>query len=307
MAVVARSAPIAQPWFSTPFFDKMLADSTLSNSERAEICQFADLGYLIFDPEIEDIDGVADELTRNVPYPIHDGKAFNCVQDHWRHNEAVRALATLPSVMAKLQFLYQRTPVPFQTLNFPVGTEQATHSDTIHFNSIPERWMCGVWIALEDIDEFNGPLHYYEGSHRLPVFNMHDFGLSPQDYSDLSQSYPIYERVVADMLAAGAYKRVEVKMKKGQALIWEANLFHGGSAILDYERTRLSQVTHYYFEGCSYYGPLQSDVPLGKMVWRHVENIATGKPVVHKYNGITVNAPMFDGPGRMLSLQEDAA
>ena len=44
--------------------------------------------------------------------------------------------------------------------------------------------MCGVWVALEDITEDNGPLHYYPGSHRLPDYDafcphrekeMHDF------------------------------------------------------------------------------------------------------------------------------------
>ena len=40
------------------------------------------------------------------------------------------------------------------------------------------------------------------------------------------------------------------QLEPGQALIWAANLFHGGSPIVDTTRTRLSQVTHYYFEGC---------------------------------------------------------
>jgi len=30
--------------------------------------------------------------------------------------------------------------------------------------------MCGVWLALEDIDADNGPLIYYPGSHRGPHF-----------------------------------------------------------------------------------------------------------------------------------------
>jgi hypothetical protein len=47
--------------------------------------------------------------------------------------------------------------------------------------------------------------------------------------------------------------------RKGQALIWVANLLHGGDRVVDFERTRWSQVTHYYFEGCSYYTPLTSD------------------------------------------------
>lgn len=282
----------------------MVQEAQLTNSERVEVQHFAENGYLIFDPEIDDIDALAHDLLTEVPYPQLNGRNHNRVQDHWRHNDSVKRLATLPAVLDKLEFLYQRQAIPFQTLNFPVGTEQATHSDSIHFNSIPERWMCGVWIALEDVDENNGPLHYYPGSHKLPVLGMHDFGLSPQDYGDLSESYPIYERIVKEMLDASDFKPVEVQMKKGQALIWEANLFHGGSPIRDPNRTRLSQVTHYFFGGCSYYGPLQSDVPLGKIVWRNMENIATGEPAPHTYNGRPAIAPMYNGFPQMLTLAD---
>ena len=30
--------------------------------------------------------------------------------------------------------------------------QQAAHSDALHFSSEPEGFMCGVWVALEDID-----------------------------------------------------------------------------------------------------------------------------------------------------------
>lgn len=91
------------------------------------------------------------------------------IQDLWRRNKAVKQLAAHPAVLKLLNELYTRRPFPFQTLNFPVGTQQATHSDTYFFNSTPERYMCGVWVALEDIDLENGPLHYYRGSHELPI------------------------------------------------------------------------------------------------------------------------------------------
>ncbi len=42
----------------------------------------------------------------------------------------------------------------------------------VHFNSIPQRFMCGVWVAMEDIAPDNGPLHYYPGSHKLPFYDM---------------------------------------------------------------------------------------------------------------------------------------
>jgi ectoine hydroxylase-related dioxygenase (phytanoyl-CoA dioxygenase family) len=37
--------------------------------------------------------------------------------------------------------------------------------------------MCGVWVALEDVDAGNGPLFYYPGSQRLPDPFFQRFGL----------------------------------------------------------------------------------------------------------------------------------
>jgi hypothetical protein len=41
--------------------------------------------------------------------------------------------------------------------------------------------------------------------------------------------------------------------------VWSANLLHGGSPQRDKNRTRKSQVTHYFFEGCKYYTPAISE------------------------------------------------
>ena len=30
--------------------------------------------------------------------------------------------------------------------------------------------MVGIWVALEDVDEECGPLVYYPGSHKLPIY-----------------------------------------------------------------------------------------------------------------------------------------
>jgi hypothetical protein len=86
-------------------------------------------------------------------------------------------------------------------------------------------------------------------------------------------------------------KKVDVNLKKGQALIWSANLLHGGSAIKDRTRSRHSQVTHYFFEGCLYYTPLLSDLPIGKAYARSIRNIATGETVGQAYNRVPVTNP----------------
>lgn len=73
------------------------------------------------------------------------------LQDAWEFHADAKALAVHASILRILKLFYQRDPIPFQTLNVALGTEQSTHSDAVHFHSVPHRFMCGVWVALEDI------------------------------------------------------------------------------------------------------------------------------------------------------------
>lgn len=216
--------------------------------------QFHGSGYLIFDPEIPErvLDRAVAAVAGcpEVTAELHHGSR---VFDGWKSHPAIREIALAPKVLRLLRQLYGREPLPFQTLNFPIGTEQKVHSDAIHFASDPPTYMCGVWVALEDIDLNNGALVYYPGSHMLPVVRMEDIAPGPgKEHYDRYEAH--IERVVAEKRLEPAY----AVLKKGQALVWAANLLHGGSSHRDKTRTRHSQVTHYFFEGCQYYTPLGS-------------------------------------------------
>jgi len=180
--------------------------------------------------------------------------------------------------------LYGREPIPFQTLNFATGTEQATHSDTIHFHCDPSEFMCAVWVALEDVGRENGPLHYYPGSQKLPILSMQDLNLKTG-----RPDYDRYERRLQERIDKSGLKRQEAFLRKGQAFLWAANLLHGGSAILDKRRTRHSQVTHYYFSGCSYHVPMMSEISHRNVFKKRVVNISTGKEVSHVSKGHKLN------------------
>lgn len=222
-------------------------------------------GYLIFDPEIPsatldnalaDLADKYDSDQTSAPY------ADACrIQDAWRISENAKAIALAPKVLSLLEEIYECTPLPFQTLNFRVGTEQHPHSDTIHFNSLPSGYMCGVWVALEDIDMENGPLVYYPGSQRLPELTVEHINTAfPPETDDYTMEdlHLRYNRLISDRIARFGLKPFYATIKKGQALLWSANLLHGGALQVDKSRTRFSQVTHYYFEGCQYYTPWYS-------------------------------------------------
>jgi ectoine hydroxylase-related dioxygenase (phytanoyl-CoA dioxygenase family) len=296
-------AALNLPWIDSPFFPDLLQGMTLDPEIARIIRDFAANGFVIIDPEIpqallESISrDLRDRFTQTVePYYADETR----VQDAWMFNEDVRAVACAPRILEILRILYQREPVPFQTLNFRVGSQQRTHSDTIHFDSIPQGFMCGVWLALEDVDHSNGPLHYYPGSQKLPIYNLHDIGITGSAQAFQYERYSQYEDFVQALMIREQFERQELKVERGQALIWSANLFHGGSPIMDDSRTRLSQVTHYYFSGCLYYTPLLSDPAIGKMYVRTPVDLRTRQVVPQYYNGeLIVNPgewpPQFEG------------
>jgi len=298
-------SPRAQnlPWTESPFFEKELSESALSTDEKAFVKSFEKDGYVVFDPGLPEslIDLLNSSMAPHFEKITEEDKR---IQDAWAYNEHVRKIAVSENVLDKLRLLYQREPIPFQTLNFPVGTQQKTHSDMVHFNSIPQRFMCGVWVALEDITSDNGPLHYYPQSHKLPFYDMIDLGIKASDNIETKKAimaYAVdYTNFIQEIIQALALKKQTLTIKKGQAMIWSANLLHGGEKINTPGATRHSQVTHYYFEDCIYYVPRLSDIAINKLYLNNLTNIKTGKKVANTYFGEEVK------PATKLHLQQSA-
>src|SRR6202000_1517809 len=139
----------------------------------------------------------------DVPMDIPRGEAR--AQDFWKVSEASKELAVYPEVLKLLELFYGRKVVPFQTLNFKRGSGQRAHSDTIHFSSLPPRYMCGVWVALEDITEENGPVFYCAGSHRLPEYDFSQIRNSSETTS--YDNYKEYEDFIESIVAANGFEK----------------------------------------------------------------------------------------------------
>lgn len=275
------------PWIDSPFFEKKLKEAPITDEERAFVRSYADNGYIIFDPGISEnlLDEAVSQMLPRFEKIKGDDKR---IQDAWKYSKAVQQIASHDSIMRAVRLLYQRTPIPFQTLSFCEGTQQDTHSDLIHFGSIPQRFMCGVWVAMEDITDFNGPLHYYPGSHKLPFYEMIDIGVKASSLrmKKIMMLYAKnYNEFIKKMVESLGLEKHTLNIKKGQAIIWSANLLHGGNKILTPGASRFSQVTHYYFEDCMYYVPRLSDIAINKIYFPDLVNIATGERVESHYFG----------------------
>lgn len=212
------------------------------------------------------------------------------LQDAWAFDEDVKKIASNEAIMHLLGKLYGRPAFPFQTLNFPVGTQQDAHSDSVHFSSLPERFMCGVWLAMEDVHPDAGPVFYLPGSHRWPVMTNAVIGRRGFD-SELQSAQDPFAQAWQALSETSGLTRTPFLARKGQALIWSANLLHGGSRQIDPTRTRWSQVTHYYFEDCIYYTPAFSDETIGKLKLREIRAINDGRLRPNQYQGEIVYPP----------------
>ena len=130
------------PWVESPFFDELLEKSHYSHKVKEQIRFFSEHGYFVINPEIEDFENISNDIIQSLSE--QQRKHGSRVQDAWRYQANIRKLACHPKLLEWLRILYNREPIPFQTLNFSKGTEQATHSDLIHFSCVPNRFMAGV-------------------------------------------------------------------------------------------------------------------------------------------------------------------
>jgi hypothetical protein len=299
---LAQSLMPGVPPVESLLFPTVVDQMGLSEVERDIAFQLHEKGFAVFDFPDGELEARIERLIPALT-PRYNFEAWRSggwsrneslrLQDAWQTNPDVMAIAANQAVLDLLSKLYGRRAFPFQTLNFPVGTQQHYHSDSIHFSAIPERFMCGVWLALEDIHPDAGPLTYYPGSHRWPILYNDVIGRVNGVGSDFLAQAPYEKAWRALVEATGAQPEVFCA-RKGQALIWAANLLHGGSRQNDPARTRWSQVTHYYFDDCTYYTPAFSDPLAGNLDLRRITDISTGKVMPNIY----VDRPISEVPGR---------
>jgi hypothetical protein len=281
------------PLIESPLFPALASEMGLTETELRIGQELFEQGYAVFDFPDADLDQrierIKDRLGPLYRIDFADPESDKTngerrIQDAWKTDSDVKAIAANEAVCTLLTKLYGRKAFPFQTLNFPVGTQQDAHSDIVHFSCIPEKFMCGVWLAMEDIHADAGPLFYLAGSHRWPVVSNALIGRRGYR-TKLESAQDPYAEAWAAMCAANNSQPSTFLARKGQALIWCANLLHGGSRQIDPRLTRWSQVTHYYFDDCIYYTPAFSDEALGNLEMRQISSIADGKLRPNLYQG----------------------
>ncbi|MBI1781117.1 MAG: phytanoyl-CoA dioxygenase family protein [Sphingobacteriales bacterium] len=205
-------------------------------------------GYLILEKLFDEatcdtIDKEVERLVKSgaVQY-THDNKVMFAN----KLSQPIKEATHHPVLNSLLGFLLDKEVVPFQTLNFNYGSGQKAHSDSIHMTTYPLGYLIAAWIALEDIHPDSGPLFYYPGSHKLPYLLNDDFGNISNQFSLGNKSYADYEEVTQDIIEKEKLQSKIFLPKKGDVLVWHANLIHGGMPVVNPSLTRKSMVIHFY-------------------------------------------------------------
>ena len=301
------------PWVLGPDYREDARYRAAATDRQQLADAFHDDGYVVV-PGLAPTATVLAALAAAQAEYARRGTGTDRVTDAWRWRPGIRALATDPATLDLVTFLLGRRAVPFQTLTFRRGTEQRAHADTIHFDTLPAGFTCGVWVALEDVADDQGPLVVHPGSHRVPPSYPEDLGLSPGDDHDVFDRAG-YEDAVAAQVDGIAPRRVPVS--RGDAVVWAADLVHGGAAVDRPDSTRWSQVTHFFGEGCVYVTPQRSHRDLGRYAVRDpLVNLATGRPepqppagwaFVRTPDRLTQVVPAGDAPSTVAARATSAA
>ena len=154
---------------------------------------------------------------------------------------ALRAIFA-PAIGGFLRLIFERPPLAFQSLSFTQGTEQPMHQDSAYVIISSPMELAASWIALEDVKEGTGELEYYVGSHKIEEYL---FEGKSKKMPVGSTEHARYLRSIQEKSKAMGLRRERFLPSAGDAVIWAADLAHGGSKVVDRDATRYSLVTHY--------------------------------------------------------------
>ena len=226
----------------SPMFEKFSTDV------QKQILNWSSKGFIIlekfFDKRTcEEVNHEIDRLLAQHKIQFTNGNKLMFAN---KISTTIRNVANDQRLKEILSFLLDRDIVAFQTINFVEGSQQRAHSDSIHMTTYPLGYLIAAWIALEDVHHNNGPLFYYPGTHKLPFLLNSDYNQGETALTLGKKKYTDYEDVLDEVIKKADFKQQEFHAKKGDVLIWHANLVHGGAPILQKGLTRKSMVVHYY-------------------------------------------------------------
>lgn len=244
------SSPLRKDVADLAKLAELPAFKALQPTAQASLRNFNETGYAILDQGLAPalVDEVNSEIDRLRNDGTLDFRYGTKLMFAIHHSERLREIINTLDILPLLDVLIDGNARLFQSINFIKGSQQRTHSDSIHMTTHPLGGLIGVWIALEDITAGSGPLHYYPGSHTLPYVLGPDFPHEGTSVLIGPEANKVYEDKIEQVVAEHGLTKEVFLARKGDVLLWHANLLHGGEPHTDPDSTRKSMVLHYFDE-----------------------------------------------------------
>jgi ectoine hydroxylase-related dioxygenase (phytanoyl-CoA dioxygenase family) len=237
----------------------------LTREEADQVRFFADKGYLVIEQAVDA--AACDRFSQDITSAFERGDNRLLIQrpgegqgkpltpdqprvqarvvDSYVYYESALELLLSDKITRFLQIIFEDAPLLFQSLSFYNGSEQGMHQDTAYVVVSSPLELSASWIALEDVQEGSGELMYIPGSHRLPEYHFSGKYKHWAPDRDGAEQHNEWARMLREEAEQRGYPVEIFRPKKGDALIWAADLVHGGSPVKDRSRTRKSLVGHY--------------------------------------------------------------
>jgi len=246
----------------TPWFDREDAKTHLENKaannsfvkeHQQKLSEFLDNGFMVLEGWLDDdfIDKLNSDIDDAVAKKVQGyevGSSQRIMGLHSSHKH-INHLWKYPKVLEMLSHIFEDEARPCQTLTYVYGSQQSYHQDTVHLTPFPAGYMCGVWVALEDIQVGSGELRVLKGSHRLPRIYRETVDCPQVINNQWDEFAKTVDLKWQDMIADQRFEEMPYLAKKGDILIWHENLMHGGSLRENMEQSRRSIVSHYFAKG----------------------------------------------------------
>jgi len=215
---------------------------------KSSLLSWSKNGYAILDNFFseKEIDSCNEEIEILLKKKIVKFRYLNKIMFAFHHSNIIENMGTNKTILKVLNIIMGKKVELFQSINFLEGSQQRTHSDSIHMTTFPYGNLIAIWVALEDVTMESGPLHYYPGSHKLNYVMNREYGNIGSKYKLGKKSYADYENHIEELTAKSKLKKEIFTAKKGDVFIWHANLLHGGEKVITEISTRKSMVFHYY-------------------------------------------------------------
>lgn len=234
------------PWLDRPDafdqIDRKLRSGEIAADDAEQCRHWTTHGYIILKNLIEDriLDEVWDAYENAIragkiklqpekaseedPYPgrfLNPHKKAGAFCQVSKHAGLTRAI----------RLLMEREPKLLQTIASHKGSQQGAHSDSIHMTTYPLGYLTAAWIAFEDIHPDSGPLVFYPGSHKLPYLFSKDVDITESEFKEIGYAsyHAKYEPRIRQLIEERELEPHYFHARKGDVLIWHANLIHGGS------------------------------------------------------------------------------